>query len=124
MTRTGEFVIDLDSPHKKPYETLIIGRFKSTKSSDANQPKSCLSDPITTDKTNTMVNTSSDKETIEDTIVCTDGKESRHLDKCREKIGLQSIPTNMVICSVPCQIHSRKPPLSGKQKTLTKNNTR
>ena len=28
VTRRGELVTDLDSPHKKPYEPLLIGRFK------------------------------------------------------------------------------------------------
>lgn len=28
VTRKGELVTDLDSPHKKPYEPLLIGRFK------------------------------------------------------------------------------------------------
>ncbi|XP_031566671.1 N(6)-adenine-specific DNA methyltransferase METTL4-like, partial [Actinia tenebrosa] len=98
VTKTGEFVIDLDSPHKKPYETLIIGRFKSTKSSDANLAVSCLSDPKTTDTT--------------DALVFTDEKECREMVNCKEQNGLKSIPNHMVICSVPCQIHSRKPPLS------------
>ena len=28
LTNKGELVVDLDSPHKKPYETILIGRFK------------------------------------------------------------------------------------------------
>lgn len=29
VTRRGELVTDLDSPHKKPYEPLLLGRFKA-----------------------------------------------------------------------------------------------
>uniref|UniRef100_A0A8C1SP81 Methyltransferase like 4 n=1 Tax=Cyprinus carpio TaxID=7962 RepID=A0A8C1SP81_CYPCA len=29
VTRTGEFVFPLDSPHKKPYEVLVLGRHRS-----------------------------------------------------------------------------------------------
>ena len=29
MTTSGKFVYDLDSPHKKPYEALLLGRYKS-----------------------------------------------------------------------------------------------
>ena len=28
ITNSGEFVFPLDSPHKKPYECLILGRFQ------------------------------------------------------------------------------------------------
>lgn len=29
VTQTGEFVFPLDSPHKKPYEVLVLGRHRS-----------------------------------------------------------------------------------------------
>ncbi|XP_073693394.1 N(6)-adenine-specific methyltransferase METTL4 [Garra rufa] len=29
VTRSGEFVFPLDSPHKKPYEVLVLGRYRS-----------------------------------------------------------------------------------------------
>lgn len=119
VTRSGEFVIDLDSPHKKPYETLIIGRFKSSKSSDDNPAESCLSDPKTTDKTTTVFGMGSYEKSVEGTMVSTAGDECRHLDKCRGNNGLKCIPNHMVICSVPCQIHSRKPPLLGKHSVPT-----
>lgn len=28
ITHSGEFVFPLDSPHKKPYECLVLGRFR------------------------------------------------------------------------------------------------
>ena len=39
VTRKGEFVTDLDSPHKKPYEPLLLGRFTAKKNSPG---MSCL----------------------------------------------------------------------------------
>ena len=40
VTRKGELVTDLDSPHKKPYEPLLLGRFIAKKDSPG---MSCLS---------------------------------------------------------------------------------
>jgi len=40
VTRKGELVTDLDSPHKKPYEPLLLGRFTPKKD---NPRTSCLS---------------------------------------------------------------------------------
>lgn len=40
VTRKGELVTDLDSPHKKPYEPLLLGRFTPKKDSPRT---SCLS---------------------------------------------------------------------------------
>ncbi|XP_036378084.1 N(6)-adenine-specific methyltransferase METTL4 [Megalops cyprinoides] len=31
ITRSGEFVFPLDSPHKKPYEVLVLGRYRGSK---------------------------------------------------------------------------------------------
>ena len=30
VTRSGEFVFPLDSQHKKPYEVLVLGRYRDT----------------------------------------------------------------------------------------------
>ncbi|KAJ8376704.1 hypothetical protein SKAU_G00072840 [Synaphobranchus kaupii] len=43
VTRSGEFVFPLDSPHKKPYEMLVLGRFRGdmeqkSSSSEASEP--------------------------------------------------------------------------------------
>lgn len=37
VTRAGEFVFPLDSPHKKPYEVLVLGRYRSVRSSEAEE---------------------------------------------------------------------------------------
>ncbi|XP_078657081.1 N(6)-adenine-specific methyltransferase METTL4-like [Branchiostoma floridae x Branchiostoma belcheri] len=39
VTRTGEPVFPMDSPHKKPYETIILGRFKDQ--SETRSPPFC-----------------------------------------------------------------------------------
>ncbi|OCT74642.1 N(6)-adenine-specific methyltransferase METTL4 [Xenopus laevis] len=66
ITRSGEFVFPLDSTHKKPYEVLIIGRFKGAGNSTARKSEICL----------------------------------------------PPIPERKLIVSVPCKLHSHKPPLS------------
>ena len=66
VTTSGQPVYDMDSPHKKPYEIILIGRHR--------------------------------KESAE--------KSDR---VCEES----NIPDNKVIVSVPCSIHSYKPPLTG-----------
>ncbi|KAG9274065.1 methyltransferase-like protein 4 [Astyanax mexicanus] len=40
VTRTGEFVFPLDSPHKKPYEVLLLGRI-CTDSTSTTRPEEC-----------------------------------------------------------------------------------
>nr|KAF6471814.1 methyltransferase like 4 [Molossus molossus] len=62
ITNSGEFVFPLDSPHKKPYEGLILGRF---------QGKTAL--PLR---------------------------------------NMLPIPDHKLIVSVPCTLHSHKPPLA------------
>ncbi|XP_076991985.1 N(6)-adenine-specific methyltransferase METTL4 isoform X2 [Tamandua tetradactyla] len=67
ITSSGEFVFPLDSPHKKPYEGLILGRVRE---------KTAL--PL------------------------------RNAD-----IKVLPIPDHKLIVSVPCTLHSHKPPLAG-----------
>ncbi|XP_051708040.1 N(6)-adenine-specific methyltransferase METTL4 isoform X1 [Oryctolagus cuniculus] len=66
ITSSGEFVFPLDSPHKKPYEVLILGRI---------QEKATLS--------------------------------LRNTD-----VKVLPIPDHKLIVSVPCILHSHKPPLT------------
>ncbi|KAM9839200.1 N(6)-adenine-specific methyltransferase METTL4 [Aulostomus maculatus] len=37
VTTAGQFVFPLDSPHKKPYETLVLGRYGSSSSSETSK---------------------------------------------------------------------------------------
>ncbi|XP_053814900.1 N(6)-adenine-specific methyltransferase METTL4 isoform X3 [Vidua chalybeata] len=65
ITTTGEFVLPLDSLHKKPYEVLILGRVQG------------------------------------------DVKEA-----LRKSEGVLPIPEHQLIVSIPCSLHSHKPPLA------------
>ncbi|NXF45631.1 METL4 protein, partial [Oceanites oceanicus] len=65
ITRAGEFVLPLDSLHKKPYEVLVLGRVQG------------------------------------------DVKEA--LRKSEEALP---VPEHKLIVSIPCSLHSHKPPLS------------
>ena len=67
ITSSGEFVFPLDSPHKKPYEGLILGR--------------------------------------------TGGKTTLPLRNTDTEV--LPIPDHKLIVSVPCILHSHKPPLAG-----------
>ncbi|XP_027531613.1 methyltransferase-like protein 4 isoform X3 [Neopelma chrysocephalum] len=65
ITRAGEFVLPLDSLHKKPYEVLVLGRVQG------------------------------------------DVKEA-----LRKSEGVLPIPEHKLIVSIPCTLHSHKPPLT------------
>ncbi|NWS12134.1 METL4 protein, partial [Pachyramphus minor] len=65
ITRAGEFVLPLDSLHKKPYEVLVLGRVQG------------------------------------------DVKEA-----LRTSEGVLPIPEHKLIVSIPCTLHSHKPPLT------------
>ena len=86
VTTEGEFVVDMDSVHKKPYEVIMIGRKKG---SDADCPREgsvegCL--PACKRQRTDGVSTS------------------------------DTIPRQKVIMCVPSTIHSQKPFLGGKFK--------
>ncbi|NWI32634.1 METL4 protein, partial [Sula dactylatra] len=65
ITRAGEFVLPLDSLHKKPYEVLVLGRFQGD---------------------------------IKETL--------------RKSEDVLPIPEHKLIVSIPCSLHSHKPPLT------------
>ncbi|XP_069885582.1 N(6)-adenine-specific methyltransferase METTL4 [Dipodomys merriami] len=67
ITNSGEFVFPLDSPHKKPYEGLILGRVK---------------------------------------------KKAAALPLRNPDVKVLPIPDHKLIVSVPCILHSHKPPLA------------
>lgn len=66
ITNSGEFVFPLDSPHKKPYECLVLGRVK----------------------------------------------ESTTLSLRNADVRVPPVPDHKLIVSVPCVLHSHKPPLA------------
>ncbi|NWT52514.1 METL4 protein, partial [Erythrocercus mccallii] len=65
ITTAGEFVLPLDSLHKKPYEVLVLGRVQG------------------------------------------DVKEA-----LRKSEGVLPIPEHQLVVSIPCSLHSHKPPLA------------
>ncbi|NWT99231.1 METL4 protein, partial [Urocynchramus pylzowi] len=65
ITTSGEFVLPLDSLHKKPYEVLILGRVQGD---------------------------------VEEAL--------------RKSEGVLPIPEHQLIVSIPCSLHSHKPPLA------------
>ncbi|XP_028404623.1 methyltransferase-like protein 4 isoform X2 [Dendronephthya gigantea] len=85
VTRKGEMVFDLDSTHKKPYEPIIIGRFVI---SDSNNEPDC-----------------SEAEKQYNNKKEVNAKIDREISETR-------IDNDRIICSVPCSLHSRKPPLN------------
>ncbi|XP_067911995.1 N(6)-adenine-specific methyltransferase METTL4 [Heterodontus francisci] len=70
VTRRGEFVVPLDSTHKKPYEILVLGRYKGSSERQDGEPV--------------------------------------------------TVPDCKLIVSVPCALHSHKPPLGEVLKGLIK----
>ncbi|XP_010158885.1 PREDICTED: methyltransferase-like protein 4 [Eurypyga helias] len=65
ITRAGEFVLPLDSLHKKPYEVLVLGRVQGDVKETLRKPEDVL-----------------------------------------------PIPEHKLIVSIPCSLHSHKPPLT------------
>ncbi|XP_033737046.1 N(6)-adenine-specific DNA methyltransferase METTL4-like isoform X2 [Pecten maximus] len=73
VTKEGEMVYAFDSPHRKPYEVLIIGRCRKP-----------------------TVETKTDDVDVETFL---------------QQKGISPIPKSQCIVSVPCCLHSVKPPL-------------
>ncbi|XP_067859041.1 N(6)-adenine-specific methyltransferase METTL4 [Heptranchias perlo] len=73
VTRRGEFVVPLDSAHKKPYEILVLGRYKGSPERQDGEP---VAERVT-------------------------------------------VPDSKLIVSVPCALHSHKPPLGEVLKGFT-----
>ena len=83
-------VFDLDSTHKKPYEPLLIGQFEMLADGGSSFSHSAA--------------TSVNSEIIS----------KEHSEKSNDKqFPETTIPENQIICSIPCSLHSRKPPLNG-----------
>ena len=90
FTRKGELVFDLDSTHKKPYEPLLIGQFEMPTIGECS-----FSHSASTDGNGEFVS-------------------ENHSEKSNDKeYPEMTIPEHQIICSVPCSLHSRKPPLNG-----------
>lgn len=42
VTKSGEFVFPLDSPHKKPYEVMVLGRYRPSADNDTRYKNAVL----------------------------------------------------------------------------------
>ena len=99
-------MFDLDSPHKKTYETLIIGKYfpfametvNNLETHDLGGPKNGLQ--------------AFDQESSAENGNQTDTK-SYSSRSCDNHDNKGHVPDNRVIISVPCSLHSKKPPLMG-----------
>ncbi|XP_046546671.1 N(6)-adenine-specific methyltransferase METTL4-like [Haliotis rubra] len=88
VTVDGTMVCDIDSPTKKPYETLLLGRLvrkggEVTQESQAGPPDTSAKGANSPDATHVNVSEG----------------------------NVSDLPDSRVIVSVPCSLHSKKPPL-------------
>lgn len=151
-------VVDLDSKHKRPYETLILGRHKNIVAQDTPQQNNtshqgdmsedkCYHHGIPVSRNTEwrlelesttgypLEHDESEQVLIDEQFYKTNNKKTDCNDDSNQgkshieygekgldngignhsnMINMKPIPEHLVICSVPCQIHSRKPPLKGK----------
>jgi len=181
VTRTGECVRDVDDPHKKPYEVLLIGRYgnKPSNPAEPSQPttseEQCLLHKSTSTKPKSeglstctsfcekcdqtpqhkcdgcnsqtchqsdstlkpmcegCYSSSCNKSDTSPNIVCracntlpcsTSDRTPPHKCEgcntpscdCSNSVnwGDSRFPDHKVIMSIPCSLHSKKPPLSGR----------
>ncbi|XP_032242063.1 N(6)-adenine-specific methyltransferase METTL4 [Nematostella vectensis] len=98
VTKTGEYVVGMESAHKKPYETLIIGRCNKQISHQARQQEG---DSLHLDSTAKPIEYATRNY----------GESLPILPGASIDGGVKQVPEHQVICSVPCLKHSRKPPL-------------
>lgn len=85
-------VFDLDSTHKKPYEPLLIGQFEILAEGGPRFGRFAA----------TSVNSE---------IISKDHSERSNAND--KQFPGTTVPENQIICSIPCSLHSRKPPLNG-----------
>lgn len=115
ITKFGEMTQDINSDHKKPYEMILIGRYNEFKLSYKEWTAPSPTNKTKREKECYKIPACDWKSGITD--LCGEGI-SNDEGPC-EAIGatgnkkkeLGSIPENYVIISVPCALHSNKPPL-------------
>lgn len=116
MTRQGEPVCDIDSPHKKPYEHLILGRFGGETTDEPRRGNNMAAQqelPSTGLQENESVSV-----TNVATLQVENNEQSCTTSAASDLREEYRILDHRVMVSVPCSIHSRKPPLSGKRDSL------
>lgn len=100
VTTSGQFVFPLDSPHKKPYEVLVLGRYRSSAENirwRTDWPCVNVSDIFL--------------------LYCSKGIHSSHVysQPCFTSFSSSEAPVEdqRLIVSIPSALHSQKPSLSG-----------
>lgn len=100
VTTSGQFVFPLDSPHKKPYEVLVLGRYRSSAENirwRTDWPCVNVSDIFL--------------------LYCSKGIHSSHVysQPCFSSFSSSEAPVEdqRLIVSIPSALHSQKPSLSG-----------
>lgn len=113
-------VYDISSNHKKPYEIILIGRYSGTQSaSDGKQEteEHTKQYNVKCDTGSTIVQTKvdeTDRGRLTEAGFADDGGPDEHSTPRKKEGKMGCIPANHVIISVPCALHSVKPPLFGK----------
>lgn len=120
-------MFDFHSSHKKPYETIIIGKYHGTTCKqnkvNHNNHQNCQ-DKGTFHEIPVRYSVKEDYSVIDlhQSDVEDSGsdvfnhKDESHNERSRSKgfhCNRSYIPDNKVIISVPCSLHSKKPPLTG-----------
>ncbi len=126
VTTDGRPVYPLNSPHKKPYEVTLLGRYRKPKLSDGSSEAEPLKSGITSDDSpadSAATDESALHHDISEGQKCPSNQNSTAKRDSSVRQGLceesseaaeePHIPDNKVIVSVPCSIHSCKPPLIG-----------
>lgn len=115
ITKYGEMTHDINSDHKKPYEMILIGRYNEFKPSYKEWTAPSPTNKTKLERECYKIPGCDGKSGITD--LCKEGISNG--DNSCESIGttgnkkkeLGSFPENYVIISVPCALHSNKPPL-------------
>ena len=112
-------IYDISSDHKKPYEILLMGRFEGPIQQGgledlcSAEGKRKESESFETLGTTDKILTKKDScELTNANFKCSN--EADELTNVYEGRELRSLPHSYVIMSVPCALHSVKPPLDGK----------
>ena len=107
VTTDGTPIYSLDSPHKKPYEIILIGRRQKKKVNHFKNTE------LRFDCDDLELPESGSKECAY--VDCTAPCEEKHCNRQNDQSETKHIPIpeNRVIVSIPCSIHSAKPPLAG-----------
>lgn len=112
VTRKGEMVFDLDSTHKKPYEPLLIGQFDDRiKACEHNTIKKSRRENFDNGINEMTVYTWREKNNENKTEISLENNDEVKIEE-KQDVPERTLPQHQLICSVPCSLHSRKPPLN------------